>query len=60
MEKTDLLEQVLAEVTNVQLRNDIVVHIFKTSGMKATKVPVLQNHSTTLNNAEIMARMKSG
>lgn len=59
MEKTDLLEQVLAEVTNVKLRNDIVLHIFKNSGIQATRIPMLEKCQITLNDEEIFARMKN-
>lgn len=59
MENIELMQQVLTGVTDEKLRNDLLMHIFRSSGRKTTAIPTLSTCPTVLNNAEIYNRMKS-
>jgi hypothetical protein len=59
VENNDLLDKILAEEMNENLRNDIVKFLFKNTGRKTTGIPVLKNCPMSLNSDEIVSRMKT-
>jgi hypothetical protein len=60
MKKNDLLEKVLNTTMDENLRNEIVLFLFKETGRSSKSIPRLNGCRTSLNFEEIAARMKAG
>jgi hypothetical protein len=60
MKKNDLLEKVLITPMNENLRNEIVLFLFKETGRSSKSIPRLNGCRTSLNYEEIAGRMKAG
>ena len=58
MQNEALLERILEEVDDVNLKCRLIKHLFSSSAQSNTGVPVLRHRPLRLNNAEICARMK--
>jgi hypothetical protein len=60
MKKNDLLEKVLITPMDENLRNEIVLFLFKETGRSSKAIPRLNGCRTSLNFEEIAGRMKAG
>ena len=59
MENIDLLERVLTTAMDENLRNDLLRHLFKSTGRKNSGIPILKDRKHKLDSDGICERMKS-